>query len=445
MKISGWDLVSVLSASLALGCSLTAVQADTVRGMYAREFQCGQKTVKIDEIGGGRYRARGCDRMAMYQCTKELTCFPDERSTAAAQSAPAPSAPQAEAHVDKSSKGGTLVALDTRLDDRVMLKLRGLPEAKHDLQLKIVTSAQDKSLESCDVSLLLNGARMDLPKGKFEHDQEAQSLRVDAAPTLLKELAVAQKLALKTCDFRWSLSREATAEVRHFAELYQQELAWAAPATSRSTGGLIAPSEGWPAWTAAAPAASADAGPVLDGPALFKLLSPSVFKVVVSESGATVQGSGVAISKTQLLTNCHVLEGAQKINVLQGKQELPATISSADPASDRCVLTAANGSFTPVHGIRPQSSLQVGEPLYTLGSPNGLDLTLSNGILSGMREEEGQSYVQTSAPISPGSSGGGLFDARGNLVGITELSLVGRENRNQSLNFAIPAELYGKP
>lgn len=68
-----------------------------------------------------------------------------------------------------------------------------------------------------------------------------------------------------------------------------------------------------------------------------------------------------------------------------------------------------------------------------------------NGILSGVREEDGRSYVQTTAPISPGSSGGGLFDARGNLVGITTLVLVGSEHLNQSLNFAIPAEAFTKP
>lgn len=92
--------------------------------------------------------------------------------------------------------------------------------------------------------------------------------------------------------------------------------------------------------------------------------------------------------------------------------------------------------------MRSYASLEVGEPAYTLGSPVGLELTLSNGIVSGQREEDGRSFVQTTAPISPGSSGGGLFDSRGNLLGITTLALVGREHLNQSLNFAIPADSY---
>jgi S1-C subfamily serine protease len=70
---------------------------------------------------------------------------------------------------------------------------------------------------------------------------------------------------------------------------------------------------------------------------------------------------------------------------------------------------------------------------------------MASGVLSGIREERGYSYVQTTAPISPGSSGGGLFDARGNLVGITTMVLVGSERLNQSLNFAIPAEVFAKP
>src|SRR5690606_17257328 len=117
----------------------------------------------------------------------------------------------------------------------------------------------------------------------------------------------------------------------------------------------------------------------------------------------------------------------------------------ADPETDRCIISVKDRTLTAIRGVRSQANLEVGEPLYTLGSPNGLEQTLSNGILSGIREVEGRSYVQTSAPISPGSSGGGLFDARGNLVGITTLVLAGRERLNQSLNFAIPAESFYKP
>ncbi len=109
------------------------------------------------------------------------------------------------------------------------------------------------------------------------------------------------------------------------------------------------------------------------------------------------------------------------------------------------MLEVAETQLKPVIGVRPYVDLKVGEPLYTLGAPSGLDLTLANGILSALREDAGVRYVQTTAPISPGSSGGGLFDARGNLVGITTLVFVGKEHLNQSLNFAIAAEMYWSP
>ena len=157
------------------------------------------------------------------------------------------------------------------------------------------------------------------------------------------------------------------------------------------------------------------------------------------------QGSAVAISPTQLITNCHVLEGALKINARQGSQSHGARLVRSDPATDRCVLEVAGSPLVPITSVRPLADLRVGETVYTLGAPNGLELSLANGILSAVRDIDGTKYIQTTAPISPGSSGGGLFDSRGNLVGITTMVLVGHERLNQSLNFAIPAEAFWRP
>jgi serine protease Do len=84
--------------------------------------------------------------------------------------------------------------------------------------------------------------------------------------------------------------------------------------------------------------------------------------------------------------------------------------------------------------------LEIGEKLYSIGAPLGLELTLSDGLLSAKRALSGSHLIQTTAPISPGSSGGGLFDAYGNLVGITTFLLKNSEN----LNFAIAAQGYLK-
>ena len=80
----------------------------------------------------------------------------------------------------------------------------------------------------------------------------------------------------------------------------------------------------------------------------------------------------------------------------------------------------------------------MGEQVYTVGAPSGLERTLANGIISGLRSEGTHHYIQTTAPISPGSSGGGLFDENGNLIGITTLFI----KESQALNFAIAAEDY---
>ena len=78
--------------------------------------------------------------------------------------------------------------------------------------------------------------------------------------------------------------------------------------------------------------------------------------------------------------------------------------------------------------------------MYTVGSPSGLENSLGVGIISGLRSNKGQRLVQSTAQISPGSSGGGLFDVAGRLVGITTFMICG----GQSLNFAIAAEEYAE-
>jgi tetratricopeptide (TPR) repeat protein len=86
--------------------------------------------------------------------------------------------------------------------------------------------------------------------------------------------------------------------------------------------------------------------------------------------------------------------------------------------------------------VRRSSDVSVGERVYAIGSPGGLEVTLSEGLVSGLRDFENVSVIQTSAAISHGSSGGGLFDSEGRLVGITTFFLKGGQN----LNFALPGE-----
>ena len=90
--------------------------------------------------------------------------------------------------------------------------------------------------------------------------------------------------------------------------------------------------------------------------------------------------------------------------------------------------------------VRPYDDIKVGERAITVGTPQGLELTVAEGLVSSKRTHKGSRLVQTSAPISHGSSGGGLFDARGQLLGITTFYFAGGQN----LNFAVAAEEFAK-
>jgi len=173
---------------------------------------------------------------------------------------------------------------------------------------------------------------------------------------------------------------------------------------------------------------------------LFKTVSRAMFVIQSKRAdGNGAQGSAVAVSKDTLLTNCHVVEGANEIFMKQGKDMLKVELLSANFKADRCILKspAEVGAYVP---IRPYSALEIGERVYSIGAPLGLELTLADGLLSGKRLDGDTHLIQTSAPISPGSSGGGLFDGKGNLIGITTFMLKGSQN----LNFAIAADDFAQ-
>ena len=148
------------------------------------------------------------------------------------------------------------------------------------------------------------------------------------------------------------------------------------------------------------------------------------------------QGSAIAVSPQHLLTNCHVIKEKVLIAIVQGKEVKEAKLTSADPSTDRCILKVDEPSLLSPQGVRRYSDLKVGERVYTVGAPSGLERTLGEGIISGLRTSSEGRFIQTTAPISPGSSGGGLFDRSGNLIGVTTFLL----KEAQAINFALAAE-----
>ncbi len=169
--------------------------------------------------------------------------------------------------------------------------------------------------------------------------------------------------------------------------------------------------------------------------------------VVVIHNG-NIQGSGVIIRPNIVATNCHVVEQSSRIVVYKatGKRiktdyGFPAQVRFADTQKDLCLLDVHNLQGPPAK-IRRYNTLKVGETVYGLGAPAGFDLTLTEGLISQLRKVHGYSQIQTDAAISPGASGGGLFDVKGNLIGLMTWKLA--EKSIEGIGFAIPADLVFK-
>ena len=180
----------------------------------------------------------------------------------------------------------------------------------------------------------------------------------------------------------------------------------------------------------------------LEADVLFQKVSPSVFVVVASDADgkALSQGSGVVIAPGKVVTNCHVLAKAAHIQIKHGNATYGAKLEFPDPKRDLCELDVKDLA-APAIKLGSSAALRIGQHVYAIGAPVGLELTLSDGLISSLRsaDDNDAPQIQTSAPISPGSSGGGLFDSEGNLIGVTTWGF--RPSREmQNLNFAIPAD-----
>lgn len=194
------------------------------------------------------------------------------------------------------------------------------------------------------------------------------------------------------------------------------------------------------AWMVACAGAQAQ-GRVLGPEELYERVSPSVWLVEarLTDGGGSL-GSAVVIAPGTLVTNCHVIEKAQEIavsHVNRDRRRVPARLQYRDPTRDLCQLQAI-GVLAPAVARAPADALRPGAKVYAIGNPRGLELTISDGLVSGLRRDDAGvlQRVQISVPISPGSSGGGLFDVYGRLIGITTSGL----RDSQNLNFALPSE-----
>lgn len=162
----------------------------------------------------------------------------------------------------------------------------------------------------------------------------------------------------------------------------------------------------------------------------------SVFTVVTDDG----EGSGWVVAGGRVVTNFHVVsEGwvndRQDVTLRQDDNSWPGRVIDVSPADDLAVIEVD----APVAALeRAPGRAKVGDPVLAVGSPLGLGGTVSSGIVSAYRSEDGLEYLQFSAPVSPGNSGGPVVDAAGRVIGISVAKYVGAGA--EGLSFAIPIE-----
>ncbi|MGZ0150062.1 trypsin-like peptidase domain-containing protein [Kribbella sp. WER1] len=221
---------------------------------------------------------------------------------------------------------------------------------------------------------------------------------------------------------------------------------------STNTPSVTAPLNG----TQAAPASAPD-GTVQSAAA--KML-PSVVKIAVASQQGEATGSGIVISKDGLIvTNNHVVSGAGQgatlTVILNDGRTVPATVKGTDPLTDLAVIHANTSGLTPAT-LGQSGKLAVGQGVVAIGSPYGLEATVTSGIVSalnrpvtsGDQQQDSTTVfpaIQTDAAINPGNSGGALIDLAGQVVGINSaIKTAGgsgqSEGGNIGLGFAIPID-----
>jgi serine protease Do len=185
---------------------------------------------------------------------------------------------------------------------------------------------------------------------------------------------------------------------------------------------------------------------------LFKRLAPAVVTIVMLDERGNEKsgGTGFVIDRQgTTVTNHHVIDEGKSINVkfIDGALYDEVTMLTDDSANDlallRVTLSKPKSGKAPVFEplkLGDSDAVVVGERAISIGNPLGLDHTLTDGLVSARRMIEGRPWIQMSVPVSPGNSGGPLFNMRGDVIGVTTAQIGGLFGRGQNLNIAVPVK-----
>jgi tetratricopeptide (TPR) repeat protein len=176
-------------------------------------------------------------------------------------------------------------------------------------------------------------------------------------------------------------------------------------------------------------------------PELVKRIKPSAVAIETFDARGAVlsRGSGFFISSDKVVTNRHVIEKSARVEVhlINGKKYPVRGVLAIDGEGDLAILQVDVPQMAVVPLPIEKTTPQEGESIVVIGNPFGLEGSVSNGIVSAVREIPGYGkIIQITAPISPGSSGSPVVNMRGQVIGVATLQAA----EGQSLNFAVPSE-----
>ena len=181
---------------------------------------------------------------------------------------------------------------------------------------------------------------------------------------------------------------------------------------------------------------------------IFRELSPAVVSIKIQSGtedpygrGGGGSGTGFIIdSDGTIITNEHVISGGKSIEIAlhDGTTFTEVMLLAEDARLDLAVLRIDTDKELKTTTLADSDLIEVGERVVAIGNPLGLDYTMTDGLISARRVWRDRNMIQISAPLSPGNSGGPLFNMRGEVIGVNTAALGNAFNRGENLNLAVP-------
>jgi tetratricopeptide (TPR) repeat protein len=170
---------------------------------------------------------------------------------------------------------------------------------------------------------------------------------------------------------------------------------------------------------------------------IYRQAEHQVFVLEVLDEKGEVSSihTAVSLDKNTVVTQCDSVQGAPSIRLRLGTSTYPAKTAQKDSTRNLCLINARGIESAPTANLNVDMP-QVGAKVYAVSNALGLGISITEGVVSGIRTSQGESFIQFTAAIAPGSEGGGLFNEAGQLIGLISY----RQRDGQNVNFAFPAK-----